>query len=276
MKKATLIVHLGQIAFVILGLAGLALAAVPTVDPGFQGTVDQAVGSYAKGTLIHDSTLALQGEGFVKLFVPRSRWYATSDLVGVIGYIASEMTTRFPNHERLQIGDVSQHGGGPISGHASHMIGLDADFAYFNVSQREQDPQDVSGFKTSYVQNGKITKDFDIARNFTAMRVLVGTGRVNRIFVNEVVKKAICDYSKTLGPDPTPVDPKLASIPVTLRRLRPWEGHDDHMHLRLTCPKASPRCVPQEEPPVGDGCADVLNQNVDWDQLSIIELHSKE
>ncbi len=273
MKKTVLV------AFVSAVLQVVALASAQAVEPGFQGTVEQAVGSYAKGTLIHDSTIALQGEGFVKLFVPRSRWYATSDMVGMLTYISSEMTTRFPRHERLQIGDISAQGGGPISGHASHMIGLDADIAYFNVSQREQDPQDVSGFKTSYVLNGKITQDFDMVRNFAAMRVLVGTGRVNRIFVNAVVKKAICDFSKTMAPDPAPVDPKLASIPVTLRRLRPWEGHDDHMHVRLTCPKASPRCLAQEEPPAGDGCQEVvedMGQDVDWAQRSVIEHHSKE
>jgi penicillin-insensitive murein endopeptidase len=37
-----------------------------------------------------------------------------------------------------------------------------------------------------------------------------------------------------------------------LRRLRPWWGHDDHIHVRLHCP-ANEACTEQEPPPEGDG-----------------------
>lgn len=239
-------------SFFLFAIAATALA----TSGGFDGRVEQAVGSYASGTLRNADALDLQGPGFVKLFVPRARWFGTYDLVQVIRYLAFEMQARFPGKERLQIGDTSQRSGGRISGHDSHQIGLDGDLAYFRYSAREQDPSHVAGFETTYVVDGGLTADYDLERNWTAMRIAVGTGRVNRIFVNAVVKKAICAYSEIAPPG---TDPALGNITETLRRLRPWPGHDGHMHLRLTCPLASPRCVPQVEPPAGDGCHEVFD-----------------
>ena len=39
-----------------------------------------------------------------------------------------------------------------------------------------------------------------------------------------------------------------------LRLVRPWRGHDSHMHVRLRCPDGQPECRDQPPPPPGDGC----------------------
>jgi penicillin-insensitive murein endopeptidase len=39
-----------------------------------------------------------------------------------------------------------------------------------------------------------------------------------------------------------------------LRKVRPWWGHDEHMHVRLRCPSGSPECDNQAALPEGDGC----------------------
>ncbi|HSG66544.1 MAG TPA: penicillin-insensitive murein endopeptidase, partial [Gammaproteobacteria bacterium] len=43
-----------------------------------------------------------------------------------------------------------------------------------------------------------------------------------------------------------------------LRTLRPWFGHDDHLHVRLGCPPDSVDCVAQDLPAPGDGCGSEL------------------
>ena len=43
-----------------------------------------------------------------------------------------------------------------------------------------------------------------------------------------------------------------------LQRLRPWFGHDEHFHVRLSCPAGSPACESQAPVPPGDGCDAVL------------------
>ena len=39
-----------------------------------------------------------------------------------------------------------------------------------------------------------------------------------------------------------------------LRRVRPWRGHDSHMHVRLRCPAGQTDCQDIAPPPPGDGC----------------------
>jgi penicillin-insensitive murein DD-endopeptidase len=69
--------------------------------------------------------------------------------------------------------------------------------------------------------------------------------RVQRIFVNAAIKKALCRYK---GHDRR-----------WLHTVRPYWGHDYHFHVRLYCPPGSPSCKPQAEQPVGDGCGKALN-----------------
>ena len=37
--------------------------------------------------------------------------------------------------------------------------------------------------------------------------------------------------------------------------MRPWYGHHDHIHVRLSCPPDSPNCRHQPPPPNENGCA---------------------
>jgi penicillin-insensitive murein endopeptidase len=64
--------------------------------------------------------------------------------------------------------------------------------------------------------------------------------RVNRIFVNPAIKKALC---RDAGGDR-----------AWLGKVQPWLGHDWHFHIRLNRPVDSPQCEPQPPRSVGDGC----------------------
>jgi penicillin-insensitive murein endopeptidase len=41
-----------------------------------------------------------------------------------------------------------------------------------------------------------------------------------------------------------------------MAKVRPWYGHNDHIHVRLKCPADSPNCRKQPPVPGGDGCSD--------------------
>jgi penicillin-insensitive murein DD-endopeptidase len=66
--------------------------------------------------------------------------------------------------------------------------------------------------------------------------------RVDRIFVNPVIKAELCRADKR---------------PRWLRKVRPWWLHHEHFHVRLACPDDSPECEAQKPIPDGDGCDDV-------------------
>jgi len=56
-----------------------------------------------------------------------------------------------------------------------------------------------------------------------------------------VIKRELCNHASP-------------SNRTWLRKIRPWWKHDDHFHVRLSCPKDSPNCEHQEPLPEGDGC----------------------
>ena len=49
---------------------------------------------------------------------------------------------------------------------------------------------------------------------------------------------------------------RASSTTAGWSKVRPWYGHDDHIHVRLKCPADSPNCRKQPPVPGGDGCGD--------------------
>ncbi|MCO5144431.1 MAG: penicillin-insensitive murein endopeptidase [Oligoflexia bacterium] len=217
-------------------------------DDSYQGTQDQAIRFYSKGTLKSADSVSLEGFGYVKLFRPRERHYGTYDLTKIIETTSGQLRELYPTStDRVQIGDMSDHDGGlQAPNHVSHQNGLDADIAFIRKNQSEQDPNITTGFEEIFVRSGKVTENFDMERNWNFVKLLVRTNRVQRIFVNPVIKKAFCTHAESLGEKETEAE--------SLRRLRPYTGHMDHYHIRITCPENSPSCQTQEEIPTGTGC----------------------
>jgi penicillin-insensitive murein endopeptidase len=80
-------------------------------------------------------------------------------------------------------------------------------------------------------------------RQVDMLRLATEFDVVARVFVNPVIKKALCEqYPRALW----------------LQKLRPWWGHDDHFHVRLHCPAGETTCGDQDPLPAGDGCGTEL------------------
>ncbi|NUM89481.1 MAG: penicillin-insensitive murein endopeptidase [Bdellovibrionales bacterium] len=210
---------------------------------------EQAVGFYSDGSLQFPDAFPDAGRGFFKLFLPRNRAWGTTDLRRMVEGVAARMVLEFPSRDALQIGDVADERGGSISGHASHQNGLDVDLAYFRKDQTMQDPAFTGGFAVSFVQNGAVVENFDRERNWALVKLLAATGRVSRFFVNPLIKEEFCRHARAAG------EYRDDSLP--LRLLRPWNGHDGHVHVRLQCPEGALLCRNQEPVPEGAGCATI-------------------
>lgn len=214
-------------------------------DPS-QGAIDQAHGFYSKGSLKNADAIGWEGPGFVKIFRPRERRYATHDMVYILNYTANKMRQLFNSSDRLMIGDMSHENGGVAYGHNSHQNGLDVDIAFIRKNKTEQDPDSITGFEEKFVSGGKITSNFDLARNWALAKVIVSTNRVDRIFANPVIKKALCKYAKSIG--------EYDSYANVLHKIDSYSNHMDHYHVRLGCPLKSPKCESQQPLPPGTGC----------------------
>jgi penicillin-insensitive murein endopeptidase len=76
------------------------------------------------------------------------------------------------------------------------------------------------------------------------LRIAAELPNVDRIFVNPVIKREICQTAR--------------SERRWLAKLVPWYGHDGHMHVRVKCPVDSPDCRRQDPLTADDGCGAAL------------------
>lgn len=209
------------------------------------------IGEYAKGCIAGAVQLPETGPTWQAMRLSRNRNWGHPELIAFVERLSAK--ARALGWAGLYVGDMSQPRGGPMtSGHQSHQSGLDVDIwmlppKRLNLSRAERESLSSISVRTDDQTN--------INANWTAthMAVLKAASEdraVDRIFVAAAVKIAMC---KAAGKDRK-----------WLQKIRPLYGHNYHFHVRLKCPKGSPRCKTQR-PTVKqisksfDGCDETLN-----------------
>jgi penicillin-insensitive murein DD-endopeptidase len=237
-------------------LALLALAAVPTqaetarqlfarpATPTAAPTY--AIGAPAKGCLAGAMQLPSSGPTWQAMRLGRNHHWGHPAMIDFIEDL-SRVAARQPGWPGLYVGDISQPRGGPVSGHASHQIGLDVDVWYLrptrlNLSAAERERISANNVKAS---DGRHVNANWTRTNAAILEAAARDPRVNRIFVTAPVKLQMCADAP-------------ARNRAWLGKIRPWWGHDDHFHVRLNCPRGARGCVPQDPVPPGDGCKDAI------------------
>ena len=207
--------------------------------------ISESIGAYTAGCISNSEALNLNGEGWQVIRPSRGRYYGHPETIEFIEYLSSKAKNE--HDATLLIADISQQTGGPLlDDHSSHQIGLDADILLWQhpiatkytltTTQREHiHPQSVLN------ENKTGVDDFKWAEvNEDILRITASDSRVDRIFLNPVIKKKLCNkYSGESW----------------LGKVRPWYGHDGHFHVRLKCPSENSSC--QSQKPIetsGDGC----------------------
>jgi penicillin-insensitive murein endopeptidase len=207
----------------------------------------QAIGEAARGCLAGARPLPLDGVGYQVIRISRNRYWShpqTVDFLTKLGKAAASSGLA-----PFYVGDMSLPRGGPMpNGHASHQSGVDADI-WFNLDPKpklappmREDPP-LPSMVSERNQNVIDPKRFGPAQ-VTLLRLAASDQRVDRIFVNKAIKRALCE---------------MPGDHAWLHKLRPWYGHDEHFHVRLACPPGSANCVRQDPVPPGDGCDATLD-----------------
>jgi penicillin-insensitive murein endopeptidase len=204
----------------------------------------EAIGSYARGCQAGAVQLAETGPTWQAMRLSRNRNWGQPVLVDYIQDLSRFAATQ-PGWEGLYVGDMSQPRGGPmLTGHASHQIGLDADFWMLppnrlNLTAQERENLSSISMRRS---RGAFTNDSWTPQHEAVMKAAASDPRVARIFVFPGAKVAMCNSA--------------TGDRSWLNKIRPWYGHHYHFHVRLKCPSGDRNCVDQAPPPAGDGCAD--------------------
>jgi penicillin-insensitive murein DD-endopeptidase len=203
-----------------------------------------SIGFYAKGCLAGAVALPIDGETWQVMRLSRNRNWAHPDMVALLERLSVKVheVAGWPG---LLVGDMSQPRGGPmLTGHASHQVGLDADIWLTPMPNRQlsrNEREEMSA--TNMVRADRL--DIDPAAwtpsHLLVIRAAAEEPRVERIFVNAAIKKALCREAK--------------GDRSWLAKVRPMYGHDYHFHVRITCPHDDASCKPQPPPPDGEGCS---------------------
>lgn len=231
------------LGLLVVGLPAWAANPWGSVHDPAPGT-PEVIGSYAAGCVAGAERLPLSGDGFQVMRPSRNRYYGHPTLVSFVEHLGQQVAQR--GWGRLLVGDLAQPRGGPMEfGHRSHQSGLDVDIwlrllppsaGPLTRKQTEAEPM-LSVIKASAgtMHGGRWS-----ARLGELIKLAARAPEVERIFVNPVIKQALC---RSAGGDRS-----------WLRKVRPWWGHDAHFHVRLACPPDNPRCYAQDSVEPGDGC----------------------
>ncbi|MET3355177.1 UNVERIFIED_ORG: penicillin-insensitive murein endopeptidase [Xanthobacter viscosus] len=209
----------------------------------------RSIGFYSKGCLAGAQALAVNGPNWQVMRLSRNRNFGHPDLVAFLERFSAQVP-KVSSWQGILVGDMSQPRGGPmLTGHASHQIGLDADIWLTPSPGRELTREEREKLSASMMVRAD-RRDIDPANwrpdHWKVVRAAALDPRVERIFVNAAIKKALCR--------------EASGDRSFLAKVRPYWGHDYHMHVRLTCPPGNAECRPQEAPPTGEGCGSEL----DW------------
>jgi penicillin-insensitive murein endopeptidase len=209
--------------------------------PGMAEVFGSAVAGCIRGAV----RLPDDGPGYRAVRVSRNRHFGHPATIAFTRALAAAALRE--GLETLYIGDLSQPRGGPMPyGHASHQTGMDVDI-WFNLRPKPaREPVELRENipLPSLVLAGPPPR-IDPAQfqpgHVTLLRLAATAKGVDRVLVNPAIKQHLCT---TLPP----------AERGWIRKLRPWWGHDAHMHVHLACPADSASCTDPPAIPAGDGC----------------------
>ncbi|MCW1918946.1 penicillin-insensitive murein endopeptidase [Rhodobacter sp. KR11] len=237
-----------------MGSAGLAETTAATLfsaKPLPTAGEAQPVGAYGKGCAAGNVELAETGPTWQAMRLSRNRNWGQPVTVAYLMELSAAVQAA--GWRGLYIGDIGNPRGGPMnSGHASHQMGLDVDI-WFSIPDRldhsRREREKMSAISIRSDDQLSVNGNWDPSYR-EVLRLAAQDPRVDRIFVAAAIKIEMCKTA-------TPADK------AWLQKIRPEANHEDHMHVRLKCPKGSPLCE-RQKPTVaelsngGDGCDDTL------------------
>src|SRR3954465_15549919 len=209
----------------------------------------RSIGFYTHGCLAGGVALPIKGKTWQVMRLSRNRNRGHPEMIAFLERLANK-APKVANWPGILVADMSQPPGRPmLTGHASHQVGLDADIWLTPMPKNQlsrEEREEMSA--TMVVAESRTDVDPKVWTHghFAGIKAAAGDPKVERVFVNAAIKKALC---REAGNDR-----------AFLHKVRPWWGHDYHFHVRIVCQPGSPECKGQEPPGDGEGCG----KDLDW------------
>jgi penicillin-insensitive murein endopeptidase len=203
-----------------------------------------AIGYYPRGCLQGGVELPIDGATWQVMRLSRNRNWGHPSLINFLERFAP-LAAKATGWNGILIGDLAQPRGGPAPfGHRSHQTGLDVDIWFVpmpdhRMTKKERDTLSANNLVADDWK--QINPKVWTPAHAAFIRTAAEQPEVERVLVNAAIKKKLCEMQG-------------AKHPAWMKKVRPWYGHHDHIHVRLECPAGSPQCRPQPDVPGDDGC----------------------
>jgi penicillin-insensitive murein endopeptidase len=164
-----------------------------------------------------------------------TRW-GLPELVNLVDRAARGVAKRFPGSV-LDVGDMSRRGGGDIQRHHSHESGRDIDLGFYalDAKGKQVHARTFIRFEDGAAKSTNVAgADFDLARNWLLVELLVSepAAHVSHIFIAEPLRQRLLAYGRAHASSRRVLDNAAIAMLQPVSSL----PHDDHMHVRISCP----------------------------------------
>jgi penicillin-insensitive murein DD-endopeptidase len=196
-----------------------------------------AIGKTTFGLLVNSVMVPFKNEalGFLPTHWKRKRNYTTQAMADLLGHVSQQVFQEAGR--RLILGDLSLRNGGWVSNHLSHQNGLDADIVLFYL---DEDGDPVEPTMLIPLSDAGISQDqqyyFDAAMMWRLVELLLTAEQAQVQYL--IMYGPLIQQTLTAGRLAN-ADPELLARAQTVMQSPSSnvEKHEDHMHVRLYCPK---------------------------------------
>ncbi len=237
---------LGALALATMGaLISTDAWAIPVAgtQPKLPRRIARSVGSPTEGHLVGGARLSEAPYlRIVPAYQPSDARYGLDALVNMLDRGGKAVHKQFPDAV-MSVGHLSRQNGGDLSGHHSHESGRDADVGFYmkNKAGKPFYADNFVVFKGDGTAKSAPGVFFDDAKNWALVTAFLRDpeARVSHLFVATPIRARLLAYAERIGASPD-IRARAAAVMIQPHGVLP---HDDHFHVRLTCPSTMPGCV---------------------------------
>lgn len=207
---------------------------------GFPKHGSIAVGTVTDGYLVDGAELPLVGPHHRVLAEQGTRRtnFGTDELVALVQDAAAAVASAHPG-SLLYVGNLAKGGGGDIPWSVSHNTGLDADLLFYLRPTDPAAPPIEPSTLVHIDRSGACVEipdcRLDVPRTWSLVAALATSehAAVQWLFVSNPVRELLLEHARRTGA-PREVVSRVAAV---LHQPGGALPHDDHIHVRLFCPR---------------------------------------